>query len=330
MTAASAIVFAVPSPKRDTPERMSFVKRLAKGIQDLGTPVHLFPVVKSVNPIAFVRQGLALRGLARESGASLVVAQFGSYTGLLVAVFGPRPIVMTFRGSDLNPAPDTNRLVQAAQHAASHFASVCANGIVCVSRELSERLRVRTRLAIIPSPTDLELFRPRPQGECRRAIGWPEDAAIAVFLAGMNSALKGLDLARQVGIELERRRSAVTLKRIEQEVPITQMPVYLNAADGLLFLSRFEGSPNLIREASACNLPIVTTAVGDTADVLRAVEPHRFVSRDPREIADALEAICGLRARSNGRESMGRYATADIARRTLDFYNEIVTAHAAR
>lgn len=319
----SSIIFAVPSPRRDTPGRMSFVKRLAAGIERLGTPVHQFRVVKSANPFEFVRQGLALRRLARTTSASLVVAQFGSYTGLLVAVFAKHPTVMTFRGSDLNPEPNTPYPVLLAQHAASHLASLRADGIVCVSQELADRLRVRTRRAVIPSPTDVELFRPMDRAECRAALGWPAAARIAVFFGGNNPALKGIDLAREVRAELEQRRSPVELRIIADEIPLADMPVHLNAADCLVFLSRFEGSPNLIRDACACNLPIVASPAGDIGTVLRDVRPHRLVNRASTDVADAVEALC-TGSRSNGRDAVAGYATAIAARRSLDFYTEIV------
>ena len=324
------VVFAVPSPREDTPERMSFVKRLAKGIEALGTRVHLMRVVKSANPVEFLRQGLALRRLTRDTNAAVVVAQYGSYTGLLVAVFGPRPIVITYRGSDLNPEPHTNRLMQLAQHGASQFAAFFADGIICVSRELAGRLLKPGPREIIPSPTDVALFQPREQADCRGRLGWSLERPVAVFLGGKNATLKGVDLARQVQAELARRHSFMDLRILDEEVPLPDMPTYLNAADCLLFLSRFEGSPNLIREACACNLPVVALPSGDITDVLADVRPSRIVRPEAGEIADALAEICRQPMRSNGRATAMRYATDIVSRRSLAFYETIARVSAQR
>lgn len=322
----TSVLFAIPSPKVDRPVSMSFAKRLADGIEAAGTPVHRIRIVKSLNPMEFLRQGMALRARIRETRADVVVAQFGSYTGLLVGLFSSRPVIVTFRGSDLNPEPYTNPVVLFLQHAASHIAAWRADGIVCVSRELAARLLVRRPYTVIPSPTDLETFRPLSQQECRRALGWHSGEPVAVFFSGTNPRVKGIHLAKRVQATLAHRGSDVRVLIVEHEVPPAEMPLYLNAADCLLFLSRHEGSPNTVREACACNLPVVGTAAGDVPDVLKHVEPKRIVSFDADQVATALEEICRTRTRSNGRDHMLPYGTPVIARRTLAFYEQVVTA----
>ena len=46
-------------------------------------------------------------------------------------------------------------------------------------------------------------------------------------------------------------------------VPHDDMPYFMSACDALVFTSMQEGSPNAVKEALACNLPVVSVPVGD-------------------------------------------------------------------
>jgi glycosyltransferase involved in cell wall biosynthesis len=322
---ALKILFVIPGKKVDSPQSMSFAKRLARALEEQRAQVEVMISVKSGNPLHFIRQGMALRRLARLTRPDVVVAQYGTFTGLLVALFAPRPVIVTYRGSDLNPTPSENRLYVLLKHLASHLASFLADGIVCVSRELAGRLVCRKPVEVIPSSTDTELFRPRDRDHCRETLGWERDLPTAVFLVGNNPGKKRLDLALAVNELVTRRECGVRMKILREEIPLARVPLYLNAADCLVYLSNFEGSPNLIREACACNTPIVTLPVGDVREVLDGIAPGRIVERDLETIAEAVCEVTRLRARSNGRSKALCYSGELIARKTLAFYGTIVS-----
>jgi len=319
------ILFVIPGKKIDSPQSMSFAKRLASSLEEVGADVNIMISVKSGNPLNFIRQGGELRKMVRLKQPHLVVAQYGTFTGLLVAFFAPRPIIVTYRGSDLNPTPSENLLYVLIKHAASHLASFLTDGIVCVSREVASRLVCSKPVEIIPSSTDTDLFRPMNRRICREELGWEHDTPTAVYFVGNNPGKKRLDLALEVENHLREKSPDVLFKLIREEVPISRVPTFLNAADCLVYLSDFEGSPNLIREACACSTPIVTVPVGDVRDVLIDVAPARIVDRDPAQIASAVSEVARLRVRSNGRDTAFRYSNEVTARRTLAFYETIVS-----
>ena len=91
------------------------------------------------------------------------------------------------------------------------------------------------------------------------------------------------------------------------------------AADLLLFTSRkgYEGSPTVVKEATVIGLPVVTTDVGDVADVLDGVTPSAVVEfPEPWGTPEAREQLVeGLAQRSfevlaDGRRSNGREVNA--------------------
>ena len=54
--------------------------------------------------------------------------------------------------------------------------------------------------------------------------------------------------------------------------PQQRLALYMSGCDVLAFPSRQEGSPNIIKQAMACNLPIVATPVGDIPELIGGTE----------------------------------------------------------
>src|SRR3989442_13756099 len=66
----------------------------------------------------------------------------------------------------------------------------------------------------------------------------------------------------------------------------------MNACDVLVFPSAQEGSPNTVKEALACNLPVVSVPVGDVPLRLRGIEGCELCADErPETIAAALERV---------------------------------------
>src|SRR5262249_21289975 len=138
---------------------------------------------------------------------------------------------------------------------------------------------------------------------------------------------KGLDLAEAAMKILKARIPEATL-HVLSNVEACRMPLYYRAADVLLCASRQEGCPNVVKEALACNLPVVSTRVGDVAELLTAVRPSAVVPRDPNSMGAALAEILVARKRSNGRECVTHLALDQVAQRVLSVYRSVLESHA--
>jgi len=64
--------------------------------------------------------------------------------------------------------------------------------------------------------------------------------------------------------------------------------IYMNACDMMLMTSLIEGSPNVVKEAMACNRPIISVPVGDVAKMIDGVAGCSVCQRDPQEIGERL------------------------------------------
>ena len=98
---------------------------------------------------------------------------------------------------------------------------------------------------------------------------------------------------------------------------------FYNAADVLLLTSFHEGSNNSLKEAMACNLPIVSVDVGDSKERIREVD-NCYVIRDydPQNIANAVHQVILSERRSNGRDFISDFSLKETARKVIKVYNE--------
>ena len=100
---------------------------------------------------------------------------------------------------------------------------------------------------------------------------------------------------------------------------------YYNAADVLLLTSLSEGSPNIIKEAMACNCPIVSTDVGDVKENIYNTEGCFISSYDPSDIANKIQKASNYgKSRTNGRENITHLNNNIVAKQILNIYNEAV------
>ena len=101
------------------------------------------------------------------------------------------------------------------------------------------------------------------------------------------------------------------------------VPIYLNAADVLLLTSFSEGSPNIIKEALACNCPIVSTDVGDVKENFKETSGNLICSYEAESIAKKIEFLLKSDRRTNSRGKIEHLDRKKIAKKIIGLYNEI-------
>ena len=105
------------------------------------------------------------------------------------------------------------------------------------------------------------------------------------------------------------------------------VPELMNAVDGYVMSSAWEGAPIVLLEASASRLPIVTTDVGGNGELIEADVTGLVVpSRDPSRLSAAMLQI--LDATQNERDAMGSAARNRIEQhfemtKILDIWEEL-------
>jgi teichuronic acid biosynthesis glycosyltransferase TuaC len=296
-----------------------FIDRQIDSLKQAGLTIDTFDIGTSHSPIHIFRMWLKLRRHVRHVAPDLVHGQYGTVVGLLTSLAG-RPAVISFCGGDLQGGHTAHVLRVYTGILLSNLAALRAQKLICKSERLREALWWRRNEAVvIPNGVDLDLFSPGSREVARQELGWNQESQVVLFIAGRDPGVKGLDLAEESLSVVQKRLPKAELCVISNAQP-DAMPVYYRAADVLLSASKAEGSPNAIKEALACNLPVVSTPVGDVPERLAGIYPSAIVPPDPNQIADALTKILVTKQRCNGREHVIHLGLEHVARRVVEVY----------
>jgi teichuronic acid biosynthesis glycosyltransferase TuaC len=317
------VLYVIPG----SPEGSEFIfaKRQIGSMEAAGVTTRTFFLTSRTSLLFLVRAAFRLREEIRVFRPEIVHAQFGTVNGMLCVCAGASPLVVTFRGGDLNPTREVSRIRSLVGRFFSQVAAVRAEAIICVTAKLQTRLWWRKgRSSVIPNGLDVSLFAPMPKAEARTVLGWQAAERIVLFNAGRSETAKRLDLAVAA---VEHAKSSIRDLRLEVlrgNIPPEKVPVYLNAADCLLVTSDWEGSPNIVKEAMACNLPVVSVDVGDVVERLARVSPSRVAERSPGALARCIAEVLQEDRRSNGRDKISPLSEKLVAQQILEVYRQVI------
>jgi len=313
-------VFMITSewPTPEYPHKVPFIVRQVNSLRQAGVDVHVFAFRGNKNPLNYARAWKQAQAEITKGHYDLVHAQWGQ-SGLL-ALPKRRPLVVTFRGDDLEGiVGDSRRYLLAGKilRQVSRFVARQADAIILVSEHLSKYLS-RKDCTVIPSGLDLERFRLLPRAEARQQLGFPTDKKLALFVGDPNEARKRYPLAKSV-VEAIPEAELVLAWR----VPHDQIPVFMNACDAMICTSMHEGSPNVVKEALACNLPIVATDVGDIYQRIGNI-PGCIVLPDarPETITAALRQVLQRGKRVNSRNTVLDLDETILTQRVIGVYKQ--------
>ncbi len=151
---------------------MIFVRRQAESVTREGVEVRSFYLGSRTSLWTLVRDFFRFRAEIARFNPAVIHAHFGTVTAMFAALGSwGRPLIVSYRGSDLNRSPawrDRGWLARGL----SQLAALRAARIVCVSRRLRDRLWWRReRVAVLPTGVDAEVFRPEPRAAVRATLG---------------------------------------------------------------------------------------------------------------------------------------------------------------
>lgn len=295
-------------PTSDRPGTMAPGARQIRSIQQAGVDTQVIDM-RGIPKLKYLQMIPRIRRAAKK--VDLIHAHFGycgwlGLTGRLLAA-ARIPVVISYMGSDLLGSPinekgDLERFSPVEIWCNKRMAKRY-DQVIVKSQEMADII-ASVSCHIIPNGVDMSVFRPMERTSCCLQIGLNPNHINVLFPGNPNDPRKGHALATaSVKVAEQILNTSINLVPLWKVKP-DQVASYMNACNAMLMTSVFEGSPNVVKEALACNASVIGVPVGDVHELLDGVRACHRVSRDSTEIGSKLAEALQKNEPSNGREIM--------------------------
>ena len=260
----------------------------------------------------------------------LIHAYFG-FPGWIANFQRKIPVLTTFCGSDLLGQYKKNGKHHLTHSTISKITSIFAQTFsvrtTTISQKLENRLHIKNKNNIIKLGVDSNHFTPVEIKKARKILGWNYDDIYILFPSDDSTIVKRYFIAKELISELENYNKKIHLISLNKPNMYSEIPIIMSACNAMLLVSYHEGSPNVIREAMSCNLPIFSFDIGDVEEQTLNITPG-FVAKqnDKNSLLQALDEFLSKTplARSNGRNKMISQTWENYADEIENLYYEIV------
>ena len=284
-----------------------FIREQARSLRKAGISVDIY-TMKGNGLQGYLKNIKTIKNQIKTNDYDVVHAHYTLTACVARLASWRKPFVVSFMGSDVNGIYNRKGKRQAGISfllmLLSNLLACFADAAMVKSPGMLRRILRKKNVTIIPNGVDLEKFYEQDKQECRSKLGLDPDKSYILFLGDKEDQVKNAGLIMNVVNQYEAGDIELLMPHpVRHEL----IPDYLNAADVLALASFSEGSPNVIKEAMACNCPVVSTNVGDVAWLLEDVKGCYIASRDIREYKNRIsEALyfAGTEKKTNGHQRL--------------------------
>ena len=318
------LIMTAMYPTAENPAFGSFVRTQAESLKRAGLGVEVLALRGSNRKLIYPKGVLQLRNLLRWGSFDLVHAHYG-FVGMVARTQWKVPVVVTYHGDDLlgtvmedgKKASWSSLVVAAGKKLAQHV-----DAAIVQTPQMASKL-TKSNVFVIPHEVDFTVFFPTERLQARAMLGLKADRKYLLFAANPQIPVKRFPLAKAVADWLARRDSSIELLVVSRETQ-ERLALYMSACDALVFPSYQEGSPNVVKQAMACNLPIVATDVGDVRQVMGKTKGCYVCNPSVTEFAARLREILSYPKRTEGRENIRHLDSCSVSERIIEVYERVL------
>ena len=287
-----------------------FVKEQGESLKEIGLDIDYF-LIKGKGITGYLKNYFNLNRLIKTNTYDIIHAHYG-LSGLLATFQSHVPVVITFHGSDVN----LNR----TNFYLSFLASRLSDANIFVHESLSKKLSLYSDKAeIIPCGVNLNLFKPIDKLASRDKLGLDLNYNYVLFSSSFNNKIKNAALAKLALSNFE-NIILLEMKGYSRE----EVHLLMNAVDILIVTSHSETGPLVVKEALACNCPIISTDVGDVKELANGTKNCYIVEYDAKQIEQRIRDILSSNKKSDGRAAVKHLSLEKIATDVCSVYKRVL------
>jgi glycosyltransferase involved in cell wall biosynthesis len=290
-----------------------FVKEQVDSLKKQGIAIDVFGI-KGEGRYGYLKNVPLLRKELRHKRYHLIHAHYG-LSGLMANLQRKVPVVTTYHGSDVNLKKNVKY---------SKITAWLSSYNILTNEKLNHTLRLSNHFSIIPCGIDLDNFKPMDRNFCKQQMGLSLQKDYILFSSAYDREVKNARLAREAVAQLE-DTELIELKGYSRK----QVNLLINASRLLLMTSLHESAPQVVKEALACNCPVVSTDVGDVKAVLNDVQGSYLIDYTVEDVIQKCRFILENDETNKSREHVKKFELSVIANQIKDIYLEVLKDYQA-
>jgi len=273
----------------------------------------------------------ALKAKIREFQPDIVHAHYG-LSAVTAELQSLCPVVTTFHNGEA-----LNWFVNLV----SSIMSLRAKHVIYVAQHVRDLSYFKHKsYTILPCGVPLEQLPLTPYAEARKQLGWSADKKYILFGGAFANLRKNYPLLKVAIEAMGNWRQAIEVIEMKG-LSRAECALRMCACDLFALPTHSEGSPQALKEAMACNCPIVATDCADIAHLWGDLEGH-YILRNPRKtkerwdedsnsieelrskIEETLSLPVGFRTKGRDRIIELGYTNEQIAEKLILIYKNVL------
>ena len=281
----------------------------ASGLMHAGVNVHFFEIKKK-GFSGYIHYAFKLRSFLKKNSFDVIHAHYG-LSGMLASLAGANPLVVTIMGSELY-------LNNAIRKATVFFVRHVWKYTI-VQSEKMKKTAGRADVIVLPNGVDIEKFRAIDVSEAKKRTGFTHGKHV-IWVARPDRPEKNVALAKEaIGLLQD---DGFVLDIIFDKT-YDEIPYFFRAADVLLLTSKWEGSPNVIKEALAARLPVVSNDVGNVKEMLSGIKGCFVTGDDAESLSGALREAVKYKDKVDGDKVLRGLGMDTVSNKLKEIYDSV-------